>query len=125
MTSRAQTSDAIATCATTAPIPVSPSLLGGALTQEDGSESIRLEVHGARADWLATRRQLGASQDSPCCLCTSHHSSSKPINMLRATRPATLIARQARLYSTKAEQNLGNEFVTERAATAAHAKRAL
>lgn len=45
--------------------------------------------------------------------------------MLRATRPATLIARQARLYSTKAEQNLGNEFVTERAATAAHAKRAL
>lgn len=44
--------------------------------------------------------------------------------MLRATRPATLVARQARLYSTKAEQTLGNEFTSERAATAAHAKRA-
>lgn len=44
--------------------------------------------------------------------------------MLRATRPATLVARQARLYSTKAEQTLGNEFTAERAATAAHAKRA-
>lgn len=92
--------------------------------RRDGSESIRQVMHGASADWLATGRLLRTPR---YCIAACLHLTTlptKPTKMLRAVRPATLVARQARLYSTQAEKNLASEFVTERAATAAHAKRA-